>query len=273
MQHGELQLHRSTIRRANGQKVCLSLTVIPQLPSWNTSTLFVRCETNATSEASSRWYKLKEKWEFEGQDFRFDPQVTWNPKKPTDEAVKTTEETFMSHTIPVKPFDDTTHGPTANLPTSAKPITQQSTAHQPSSVPLTTVVAAAAGAAAFLILLLVLVVILFKKVKEQRNEIEMTNEEIDEFMLGVTAEKANAKGINGLFILPYDTKLEIPKSGVIFRKPCNTILLKKSSKIINPNDAPYCLCHRLKDTRLRSIWSSSQGRVPRGPGCDQDAKK
>ena len=85
-------------------------------------------------------------------------------------------------------------------------------------VPLTTVVAAAAGAAAFLALLLILVVVLMRKVKRQRKEIEITNEEIDEFMLGVAAEKANAKGINGLFILPYDTKLEIPKSDVIFRK-------------------------------------------------------
>ena len=86
-------------------------------------------------------------------------------------------------------------------------------------MPLKTVIESAGGAAAFLILLLIFVVILMNKVKQQRKEIEMTNEEIDEFMLGVATEKANAKGINGLFILPPDTKLEIPKSDEVFRKP------------------------------------------------------
>ena len=69
--------------------------------------------------------------------------------------------------------------------------------------------------------LLALVIVLMKKMKKQRKELEMTNEEIDEFMLGIAAEKANARGINGLFILPYDTKLEIPKSDVTISKPRN----------------------------------------------------
>lgn len=81
--------------------------------------------------------------------------------------------------------------------------------------------AVAGGAAACLMLLLALVFFLVKKVKEQRKTIEITNEEIDEFMLGIAAEKAQAKGINGLFILPYDTGLEIPKSDVTFRKTFN----------------------------------------------------
>ena len=51
----------------------------------------------------------------------------------------------------------------------------------------------------------------------------MTNDEIDEFMLGIAAEKAQSKGINGLFVLPYDTKLEIPKSDVTFRKAKNRL--------------------------------------------------
>ena len=72
-----------------------------------------------------------------------------------------------------------------------------------------------------MVLSLILVVTLMKKVKEQRKEIEMSKEEIDEFMLGVATEKARAKGINGLFILPYDTKLEIPKTDVTFRKAKN----------------------------------------------------
>ena len=65
------------------------------------------------------------------------------------------------------------------------------------------------GAAVCVALLLTLVIILMRKVKRQRKQIEMTNEEIDEFMLGIAAEKANAKGINGLFILPYDTNPHI----------------------------------------------------------------
>ena len=54
--------------------------------------------------------------------------------------------------------------------------------------------------------------------KRQSKQIEMTKEEIDEFMLGIAQEKAQAKGINGLFVLPYDKKLEIPKSRITFRK-------------------------------------------------------
>ena len=75
------------------------------------------------------------------------------------------------------------------------------------------------GAVAIVFLLLTLVVILMKKVKRQEKKLEITAEEIDEFMLGIAAEKANAKGINGLFVLPYDPKLEIPKSDVTIRKP------------------------------------------------------
>ena len=78
------------------------------------------------------------------------------------------------------------------------------------------------GGSTCLLLLVVLVIFLVKKVKEQRKTIEVTNEEIDEFMLGIAAEKAQAKGINGLFILPYDTSLEIPKSDVTFRKTCKS---------------------------------------------------
>ena len=78
--------------------------------------------------------------------------------------------------------------------------------------------AVSGGAATFIILLLVIVVTLSKIVKRQREQIELTNEEIDEFMLGVAAEKVNSKGLNGLFVLPYDTKLEIPKSDITFRK-------------------------------------------------------
>ena len=74
------------------------------------------------------------------------------------------------------------------------------------------------GASVCVAVLLTLVIILIRKVKRQRHEIEMTQEEINEFMLGIAAEKAKAKGINGLFILPYDTKLEIPKSNVTICK-------------------------------------------------------
>ena len=71
--------------------------------------------------------------------------------------------------------------------------------------------------------MLTLVIVLMRKVKEQRKTLEMTNDEIDEFMLGIAAEKAQSKGINGLFVLPYDTKLEIPKSDVTFRKAKNRL--------------------------------------------------
>ena len=76
------------------------------------------------------------------------------------------------------------------------------------------------GAATCMMLLLVIVIILVRKVKEQRKTIEMTNEEIDEFMRGVPREKANAKGINELFVLPYDTSLEVPRTDVSFCKTC-----------------------------------------------------
>ena len=84
---------------------------------------------------------------------------------------------------------------------------------------ISAIYAVAGGAAACVTLLLILVVFLIKKVKCQRKAIEITKEEIDEFTVGVAAEKAKAKGINGLFVLPYDTRLEIPKSDVNFREP------------------------------------------------------
>ena len=74
------------------------------------------------------------------------------------------------------------------------------------------------AAAAFIILPLVLVLTLYKIVRRQRKRIAMTNEEINEFMKGVAAGKVAAKGINGLFVLPYDTWLEIPKSDITFHK-------------------------------------------------------
>ena len=69
-----------------------------------------------------------------------------------------------------------------------------------------------------MVLFLVLLLLLLKKVKTQRRQIEITKEEVDEFLLGVPRHKANAKGINEPFVLPYDTKLEIPKSKVVFCK-------------------------------------------------------
>ena len=65
-------------------------------------------------------------------------------------------------------------------------------------------------------LLIGLVAFLVRKVKQKRKTIELTGEEIDEFLQGVPREKANAKGINNLFVLPYDTRLEIPKADVSF---------------------------------------------------------
>ena len=81
-------------------------------------------------------------------------------------------------------------------------------------VPLRVVIAAIVGVTAILVLLLILVIILLKR----REETKLTDEEIDEFLLGVSAEQANAKLINGPFVLPYDPRLEIPKAGVLFRK-------------------------------------------------------
>ena len=66
---------------------------------------------------------------------------------------------------------------------------------------------------------------LSQKVKRQRKKFEMSKEEMDEFILGIAAEKAKAMGINGLFILPYDTRLEIPKADLSFRKACRRIKL------------------------------------------------
>ena len=78
-----------------------------------------------------------------------------------------------------------------------------------------------AGATTCMLLLLALVVLLVRKLKQQRKVIEMTNEEIDEFMLGIAEEKAKSKGLNGLFILPYDTRLEIPRADVVISKAYN----------------------------------------------------
>ena len=77
------------------------------------------------------------------------------------------------------------------------------------------------GAAVSVLLLLALVAVLMKKVKSQRKKLELTNEEITEFLLGVPREKASVKGINDLFVLPYDTKLEVVRSDVTFRKSSN----------------------------------------------------
>ena len=74
------------------------------------------------------------------------------------------------------------------------------------------------GAGSCLLLMLALVIILMRKVESQRKTIELTSEEIDEFMLGIAAEKANSRGINGLFVLPYDAALEVPKSDVNIRE-------------------------------------------------------
>ena len=83
----------------------------------------------------------------------------------------------------------------------------------------TAVIYAISGGAAFcLLLMLALVIVLMRKVKSQRKTIELTSEEISEFMRGIATEKANAKGINGLFVLPYDTGLEIPKTDVTIRE-------------------------------------------------------
>ena len=80
------------------------------------------------------------------------------------------------------------------------------------------IAAVVGGAGVCILLLLFVVIILLKKVKRQRERIDMTADEIHEFMQGITAEKANAKGINGLFVLPYDKTLEILKSDVTFGK-------------------------------------------------------
>ena len=87
-------------------------------------------------------------------------------------------------------------------------------------VPLRVVIAAIVGVTAILVLLLILVIILLKR----REETKLTNEEIDEFLLGVSAEKANAKLIDGPFVLPYDTRLEIRKSDVLFRESYDIVI-------------------------------------------------
>ena len=87
-------------------------------------------------------------------------------------------------------------------------------------VPLRFVIASIVGATAILVLLLILVIVLLKR----REETKLTHEEIDEFLLGVSAEKAKAKLINGPLVLPYDTRLEIPKADVLFRESYDIII-------------------------------------------------
>ena len=69
-----------------------------------------------------------------------------------------------------------------------------------------------------------------KKEKEQRKQIEITQEEIDEFLLGVPRHKADANGMNGLFVLPYDRRLEVPKADVTFCKTCKTTVLNETRR-------------------------------------------
>ena len=55
-------------------------------------------------------------------------------------------------------------------------------------------------------------------VKLLRKSHDMTSEEIALFIHGMSPEGIHARGTAGLFYLPYDFNLEIPKSQVIFRK-------------------------------------------------------
>ena len=142
-------------------------------------TLYVRCETKKKNWGSSGWYKINDKWEFEETDHNYTIE---NQESPTNDI----------------------------------DISLGNTGHP---LPLTTVYAAAGGAAALVIILLTLLALLLRKVNKQRKEIELSKDEIDEFMQGVAAEKAKAKGINGLFVLSYDKSLEIAKSSLNFCKP------------------------------------------------------
>ena len=172
-------------------------------PSWKPADLFAKCVTNRTSDTSSRWYSL-ERWGFETQGDGFNSTVTSDSTNSNNEAVDLTGTPFNGNTVP------------------DKITTEPSRADSSASVPVAVVVGTAGGAAAFVALSLIVVVILMKKVKQQRKLIEITREEIDEVLLGVPRHKANAKGMNDLFVLPYDTNLEIPKSDVIFCKQCIT---------------------------------------------------
>ena len=195
----------SAVTQREHKVFCLTLRVIPEFPSWVGSTLFVKCQTQSLGSGTSSWYRLATNWLFVSSEIN--PKNSWDDKYSRYEAVSTTQQ----------PATSTSYFSSVNPTIRQSSFDISPVNHQP-SVPLPIVIASAGGAAAFVVLLLILVIVLLRKVKQQRKEIEMTQEEIDEFMLGVAAEKANAKGINGLFILPYDTRLEIPKADVAFRE-------------------------------------------------------
>ena len=186
---------------------------------------YVRCEAESASDGSSNWYRInwdKNAFEMLAVNFRItqvlgstksigsnvtERSSTAAPTSPTD--LEPTSTLNSSNYVPHPyPEEASTGQKLPGLPTS-----------ESNSIPFTTAIAAAAGTAAFVVLLLILLAILLLKVKRQKKFIEITKDEIDEFMLGVAAEKAHAKGINGLFVLPYDKSLEIPKSALNFRKP------------------------------------------------------
>lgn len=169
----------------------LTITTLPNL--WNISRLYGRCNT---VYRSTRWYTIDK--DFIPADSQ---QNITRPKNSLKESGVATSHTNMSF-----------------------PVTTQRTISIETEKFYVVIYGVIGGAAACLALLLALVIFLVRKVKEQRKTIEMTNDEIDEFRLGIAAEKARAKGINGLFILPYDTSLEIPKSDVTFRENFNFVV-------------------------------------------------
>ena len=172
---------------------CLSLTIKNPSRPWKSSRVYGRCKTD---NESTGWYKIY-------RDFTpADPDPNAKPRLRSEtKGVSGSRNTFGA-----APYHTNVSVPVT--------VSSETTKFQ---VVICTVVG---GAAVGLVLLLALVIVLARKVKEQRKRIEITNEEIDEFMLGIAAEKAQAKGINGLFILPYDMSLEIPKSDVTFSKSC-----------------------------------------------------
>ena len=240
---------------------CLTLRVIPESPSWVSSTLFAKCETETMGNGASRWYRLDRNGSFVEQDSEFHPTVTWNASNSYNEAVmETTEE----------PSTSTGNFNAVNHTTQQSSSDHSPVSHQP-SVPLSVVIASAGGAAAFVVLLLILLAILMRKVEQQRTQIQITKEEIDEFLLGVPRHKATAKGMNDLFVLPYDTSLEIPKSDMTFRKACDHHSNGKCSQKYTITQ--MFLNYRPYNFGIRSFWSSSPGRIPGESSCDQDAEK
>ena len=189
----------------------------------------MRCEAESASDGSSNWYRInwdKNAFEMQAVNFRItqvlgstestgsnvtDGSSTAAPTGPTD--LEPTPTLNSSNYTPPNEQQGSSGQNVSVLEISEAHVTNQST-----TVPLTTVIAAAAGAAAFVIVLLILVGILLNKVKRQKKVIEMTTEEIDEFLQGMPWHKAQANGISGLFVLPYDTRLEIPKTDVDFCK-------------------------------------------------------